>query len=81
MSTGRVVVYEDNFLLDFPQHLVHDPIGMTVSSARNVERFRALGAGALDLGAVRSTLRLRARSAFLQGYASSAFIENVVRLV
>ena len=65
MSTGRMVVYKNNFLLNFPEHLVHDPIGMAIPSARNMERFRALGAGALDLGTVRSTLRLRARSAFL----------------
>ena len=65
MSTGRMVVYKDDFLLDFPEHLIHDPIGMAVPSARNVERFRAFGAGALDLGTVRSTLRLRARGAFL----------------
>ena len=80
MSTGRMVVYKDNFLLDFPEHLVHDPIGMAIPSARNVERFRALGAGALDLGTVRSTLRLRARSAFLQGHVSALFVEDVVKL-
>ena len=65
MSTRRMVVYKDNFLLDFPEHLVHDPIGMAIPSARDVERFRALGAGALDFCTVRSTLRLRARGAFL----------------
>ena len=77
MSTGRMVVYKDNFLLDFPEHLVHDPIGMAIPCARNVERFRALGAGALDLRTVRSTLRLRARSAFLYWFVSAAFIENM----
>ena len=81
MPTGRIVVYKDDFLLDFPEHLVHDPVGMAIPSARNVERFRALGADALDLGTVRSTLRFRARSAFLQGYSSAAFIEDVARLV